>query len=75
MSKFRTTGHYVAPRHALHVKRIEPGTIQPGKIGVYKGPNLVAQVGRLATPATCLRFHVKDAKLGKRNGAPAWCGK
>jgi hypothetical protein len=60
------------PRKA---KPITPGQIQPGKLGVYKGKNLVAQCGPRATSATCRRFGVMDAKPGKKNGAPAWCGK
>ena len=48
-----------------------PGKIQPGKLGVYKGKNLVGQVGHLAAELTCRRFGVVDAVF--KNGA--WRGK
>lgn len=55
-------------------KTTTPGKIQPGKVGIYKGRNLVGQCGRLATSITARRFGVHDAKLGKRNGKDAWVG-
>jgi hypothetical protein len=47
-----------------------PGKIQPGKLGIYKGPHLVAQCGPKATAVTARRFGVVDAKF--KNGA--WRG-
>ena len=70
---FRTRTHdALTPRR---VTRTEPGKIQPGKIGVYRGDFLVGQCGPKATELTALRFGARDAKLGRRNGAPAWIGR
>jgi hypothetical protein len=66
---FRTRT-YDAPEPAKS-KAITPGQIQPGKLGIYKGRNLVGQCGRLGTAATCRRFGVVDAKF--KNGA--WRGR
>jgi hypothetical protein len=62
---------------ATPVKKAKPviGKIPPGKVGVFKGENLVGHCGVLATAVTAKRFGANDAKLGVKNGAPAWCGK
>jgi len=59
----------------VKAKTTTPGKIQPGKIGVYRGDFLVGQCGPKATELTALRFGARDAKLGRRNGAPAWIGR
>ena len=51
-----------------------PGKIAPGRLGIYRGENLVGQCGPKATSVTCRRFGVMDAKLTKKNGALSWVG-
>jgi hypothetical protein len=55
-------------------KQRKPGTVPPGKIGVYDGDgNLRGHVGKQATSVTAARFTGKHgAKLGKKDGRLAW---
>jgi hypothetical protein len=66
-NRYRTGPDAPTPRQTT---RITPGKIQPGRYGIYRGPNLVGQCGPKATAATCRRFGVMDAKF--KNGA--WRG-
>ena len=52
----------------------KPGTVPPGKIGVYDAAgNIRGHVGPKATAASAARFtHRTDAVLGKVDGRPAW---
>ena len=57
-------------------KRVTPGQIGDGKLGVYRDDGaIVGQVGRLATAATASRFTKRAMKLGEKDGKPAWVTK
>jgi hypothetical protein len=55
-------------------KQRKPGTVPPGRIGVYDGDgNLRGHVGPKATSVTAARFtNQHGAKLGKKDGRLAW---
>src|ERR1700728_274342 len=56
-------------------KKIEPGKIPAGRLGVYSGRgNLLGHVGKLATAVTASRFGARNAKLKQVNGALAGQG-
>jgi hypothetical protein len=52
----------------------EPGTVPPGRLGVYDGKgNYRGHVGHRAGAATAARFiNRADVKLGTKDGRQAW---
>jgi hypothetical protein len=73
MSKYRTTGHDVMPPPPK-AKPVKPGTIAPGKVGVFDDKGRCRGVmGTKAGAATAARFlgH-SNVKLGKVDGRDAW---
>jgi hypothetical protein len=57
-------------------KAITPGALPPGAIPIIDGATGARRghVGRLASEATVSRFGIHNAKLGMRDGKPAWIG-
>jgi hypothetical protein len=75
VSKFRTTGHDIAPK-VRKITDTKPGALPESRIPIYdnKGRRR-GHVGRLASEATVSgRFGVVNPKLVKKNGRDAWVG-
>jgi hypothetical protein len=72
MGQFRTHTRDVAP--PIVVKKTTPGELPDNRIGVFdhKGRRH-AHVGYKASETTASRW-VRDPKLGKKDGRPAWLG-
>jgi hypothetical protein len=72
MSKYRTHTHDVLPQTAVKPK---PG-LPDGAIPIFdhQGRRRGHVSGSKASEATVRRFGVVDAKLGTKDGKPAWVG-
>jgi len=73
MGKFRTHTRDIAPEPSVKPKA-KPGELPPNRIPVldHKGRRR-GHVGYLASESTVRRFGI-DAKLGTKDGRPAWIG-
>lgn len=72
--KYRTDNRDSVPPAPPPKPEAKPGTIKPGRLGVYDSKGrLRGQVGPKATAATASRFHKQlGSKLGTVDGRPAW---